>query len=39
MILASLVVPPEVSPLKPGSVSVISNSTKLGGVMPIGFSL
>src|SRR5579871_2781422 len=28
--------PPEVSPLRPGSVSVISSSTKLGGVTPKG---
>ena len=36
--VAGLVPPVAVSPLSPGSVSVTSNSTKLGGVTAIGCS-
>ena len=37
--MAGLVVLLDVSPLKPGSVSMTSISTKVGGVMPMGRSL
>jgi len=37
--MAGLVAPVAVSPLKPGSVSVTSSSTKLGGSIPKTFPL